>query len=314
MQDARRNTDSIYLGDSLKILNINSFPDGDVLAYRFSPSPHQVEVGFVRGISPQEMRQIKNARARLSNFSNCCDLYEICEMNYHSIIVFHSQLGTSFWSNHNRMGEFLEETSLELNRLLLNYLSSFKTFLAHLETRYKRLLKKQPSNIKNFKQITSHCYDGNFYYRFFYKLRNYVQHCALPVEHIQIKEGQNSVEISIDFNRDSLINNYNEWGPVKEGLLRQPERFSVIDSLEILRKQLIIINDVVMSMEINIVLDSYNNINGLINEVATQHPKGQPFIGRLERSSTGKPVSLIADNFPFPGLDKFRMKCEEMQK
>lgn len=139
MQDARRDMDSIYLGDNLKILNINNIPDGDILAYRVCPAPHQVEVGFVRRITPQEMRRINDALFRLSGFSNCCGLYEICEINYHSIIVFHGQLGTSFWSNHNRIGEFLKETTQEMNRLLLNYLSSFRTFLDHLGYKYKHL-------------------------------------------------------------------------------------------------------------------------------------------------------------------------------
>jgi len=130
--------------------------------------------------------------------------------------------------------EYIDECSQEITRLLLNYLSSFITFYSHLYTKYKRLKQKGYDFFKDYERITSACYDGSFPYRFFYKFRNYAQHCGLPPIEMLIHEqltqdGNVDIYVSISLLRDSLLRSYEEWGEkVKADLQNQPEHIELI--------------------------------------------------------------------------------------
>jgi hypothetical protein len=133
------------------------------------------------------------------------------------------------------------------------------------------------------------------------------------VQHVVINEIPNHLDISIGFDRNTLLENYSEWGPVKKWLMQQPEQFEIIPSLEKLKDQIQLIDKVVTTMEIAIAYDSYKRLVGLINEVAAKYPTGQPFIGRFTRRNTPE-ASLQMTNFPFHQMRRFLEKQEEIQK
>ena len=312
MQDKGKN--GIKLGDNIgTLVQIHMISNNDVLGCHIRLGPKQIESASIRQISTHEMQEISDALSKLGDFDNCCNLSEICNRNYKTLLSFYSQLETEYTQNRDRVGEFIENTVLEMNRLLLNYLASFRTFLDHFQTRYSRSPFKGKSYLTEFNKIRSDCFDSSFYYRFFYKLRNFVQHCGLPVQHVVINEIPNHLDISIGFDRNTLLENYSEWGPVKKWLMQQPEQFEIIPSLEKLKDQIQLIDKVVTTMEIAIAYDSYKRLVGLINEVAAKYPTGQPFIGRFTRRNTPE-ASLQMTNFPFHQMSRFLEKQEEIQK
>jgi len=312
MSDERKNVS--YIGVDLEtLLRMNIIPDNDVLSCNIQLGPQQIQSNSIRQIPPSEMLEIMDALGRIGDFGNSCSLYEICDSNYESILSFYRQLATNYPPNRNRADEFMRDVAQEMNRLLLNYLSSFKVFLDHLKTRYSRSPLKEQRYLADFNNICSACFNMNFYYRFFSKLRDYVQHCGLPIHYVEIKENPGRIDISMGFDRDTLLNRYDKWRSVKKDLTQQPQRFEIIPSLAKLRDQLQIINTVVASIEVSIAFGSYHKLSGLIDEVAAKYPEGYPFIGRLVKQNTPE-ASLQMTNFPFHEMRRFRQKHKEIQK
>lgn len=263
------------------------------------------------------MATLSSAMSKLGNFMSCCNLYDICDKNFQSIKLYCEQLATNYGAHPREQANiFIEQSVQEINRLLLNYLSSFRTYLDHLTTRYSRLEQQGSTYLKDFKKITSTCYDTSFFYRFFYKLRNYVQHCGLPISYMHTSEtadkGSVKITISTGFNRDVLLDGF-DWGSVRNDLLKQPERLELLPCLEGFLHEVQNINLVVTSIEVCLANESWRKLNEIVNEVAVQCPKGEPFIGRLVRLDTGKSEMQMI-SFPFHQMKKYNEKCLEVQR
>lgn len=119
------------------------------------------------------------------------------------------------------------------NRLLLNYLTSIRTFIDHSDTYLNKKFGVTSEQYLEFKNILSLFFDNSFAYRFFYKLRNYSQHVGLPLDsfHFTTKydHENNSIQgtMKVAFDRDKLLNNYDSWGAVKTDLFNQDPEFDV---------------------------------------------------------------------------------------
>lgn len=287
------------------------------LGYHLKIAPHHIESRLGRLIDPSEMEALSSAMSKLGDFMNCCNLYEICDKNFQSIKLYCEQLPTNFNANPREQANiFIEQSVQEINRLLLNYLSSFRTYLDHLTTRYSHLDRQGSTYLKDFKKITSTCYDTSFFYRFFYKLRNFVQHCGLPITYMHTSEtldkGLVRVTISTGFSRDHLLEGF-DWGPIKNDLLKQPERLELLPCLETFVREVQNINLVVTSIEICIANEPWRSLNEIVNEVRVQCADGEPFIGRLVRTAIGKSEMQMI-SFPFHQMKKYNEKCLEVQR
>ena len=297
----------------------NDFEDY-ALGCRRKTAPKDYEMVLVRSITPADMNEFRKARGKLITFNTYCGLYEICEANYQSILSHHSTLKEGIASNRNRWLEYMEEYTLEMNRLLLNYLYSFRIFIDHSDTRYKRLNKEGYNYIDSFTEITSGCYDRNFAYGFFYKLRNYVQHCNLPPIGIRSNEhpdhnGKSIIDTSVSFDRDTLISEYSEWGKkIKAELQNQPPLMELLPYLKEFRSQIQSINIVVLAIEIALANDACYFLYELVNEIQTQYPDGDPFVGRLIKPETeinGPKLEVI--DFPLHAMIKFQESFKQVQ-
>jgi hypothetical protein len=288
-----------------------------MLGCHLKPEPKHHNFHLIRPITTADMDSINIALKHLGDFGNCCSLYEICEKNCQSILGYYGAIKDGLLFNRGREFEYVEETLQEMNRLLLNYLSSFRTFTDHLETRYKKLQRQGYSYLADYKKITAACYDGNFPYRFFNKLRNYIQHCGLPLHFMNIKEdvdqnGSVITSISICLKRDDLISDYDGWVKVKSDLRSQPEYMELLPYLTGLRSQIRLINLVISGFEIALATDSWHFIYGLVHEVMDKYPNGRPFIGRYVEPEKGKPELQTID-FPLHIMVKFQEKLLEIK-
>lgn len=250
-------------------------------------------MNLLRPIASTDMESIRRAIHQMGDFDACCSLWEICEANYRSVLSHQATLRDGVASNRHRMQEYMRETVQEMNRLLLNYLASFRTFLDHLETRYKRLEREGHHFLGDFKKMPAACYDTSFPYRFFYRLRNYVQHCGMPISFMDTAEypgpdGKATIDVSIGFDRDSLLSNYSEWGIVKTDLQKQPQRLNLVPLLGEFRSRMQLVNLVALGMETSLAHDSFGILCNLVDEVQKWDPNGRPFIGRLVKAEGGK--------------------------
>jgi hypothetical protein len=293
--------------------NLNPYKLGCLL----KPAQKHLEVRLIRPISAAELDIVERAIKQVGEFGSYCFLYEMCEKNYQLILSYNAAIKNNYSSNRHRVNEYMEEAFQEMTRLLLNYLSAFKTFIDHLTTRYTRLQRQGGSCLSDFKKITAACYDGNFSYRFFSKLRDYVQHCGLPFGSMHVEEkpapdGSADISISIYFNRDALLSNYQKWGIVKVDLERQPEHMEPLPYINGFQSQIKLINLVVSGMEISLATESWQSLNKLIQEVRVKYPSGTPIIGRYLESGKGN-HNIEAIEFPFHTMRKFQEKLKEIQ-
>ncbi len=77
----------------------------------------------------------------------------------------------------------------------------------------KRWFGAESPEVAAFKSKCAECYDGRFAYRFFYKLRNYSQHCGFPPVEIRVRRTEEKTEIWADVDVVKLCLDYDEWGP-----------------------------------------------------------------------------------------------------
>ncbi|MCD6017553.1 MAG: hypothetical protein K0S53_674 [Bacteroidetes bacterium] len=190
----------------------------------------------VRIISEEEFVRYTAHISALRKMSSDESLYTLVELNYNDlknqIIKYESEFG----GIHSISIPEFEKLMLNLNRLILNYLSAVRTYLDHTETRLKRTYGEKSNEMQNFKQYTNDAFDGYFSYRFLSKLRNYAQHCGLPSSSIEFSstssEGKIISKLIMHFERDELLNNFSSWGKLKEELGRKNQLFDVISLLE----------------------------------------------------------------------------------
>lgn len=97
----------------------------------------------------------------------------------------------------------------ESNRLLMNYLSMFRTYIDHIPSSLSKIF---DSNTKaEFNKFTNKVFDNHFEYRFLSKLRNFAQHFGVPINFLFNDQDGNYVAMD----RDNLLK-YDSWTIVKK--------------------------------------------------------------------------------------------------
>ncbi|WP_338816811.1 hypothetical protein [Bacillus subtilis] len=104
----------------------------------------------------------------------------------------------------------------ESNRLLMNYLSMFRSYVDHISCSLSKIF---DSNTKEqFVKFTHRVYDNRFEYRFLSRLRNFAQHFGVPINSLISNQYGNHVAID----RDNLLI-YEGWSSVKEEIKKMEE-------------------------------------------------------------------------------------------
>jgi hypothetical protein len=187
----------------------------------------------VRTLSEEEFFSYSNQIGLLEKFSHDEQLYRLVELN-HSDLKEKAMDYLNQYTVNPRM-DFTEFTNqyLDLNRLILNLLSSIRTYLDHSETRLKRSYGNNSDEFLYFKKLTSEAFDSDFAYRFLSKLRNYSQHCGLPSGSISIHSDAEGDKLTLYLVRDSLLKQFDSWGAiVKPELEKQDEKFDILPLIE----------------------------------------------------------------------------------
>ncbi len=119
--------------------------------------------------------QLKNAQSHISvieELHNIRRLKEFVILNDKEIIDYINLTLEKFihkseisWNNVTR--EDGDLAFLHANRLILNYLSSIRTFIDHSETFFKKKYGNKSKEALLYKEILSQFFDNSFAYRFF---------------------------------------------------------------------------------------------------------------------------------------------------
>jgi hypothetical protein len=263
----------------------------------------------IRQLTKEEYQENVARINELTKFSLNDQLFNIVELNYEEIII--SMNGYLDRYNQSPRANMLDEMPaiyLDMNRLLLNMLSSVRTYLDHTETRFNRTYGKLSAEFKLFKDQTSTAYDGEFAYRFLEKLRNFAQHCGLPAGRVRItssadEDGNPINRIALLFDKDDLIAKFDGWGNVKTELGLLEKEFEVIPLIQSKNNMLKSINGILGEMELSKYKSDGEELQNLISE--TLREVGIPCI--VELSGTGEEATINCSWFPFQIINRIQM-------
>jgi len=267
----------------------------------------------IRNLSKDEFDEISQSIRELEKFSQESALYNIIELNFQDLEdkleLYLNQYGIDSIIGFNQY----TSKFLDLNRIILNMLSSIRTYLDHTETRLKKRFGVESDEYEFFKKLTSECYDKYFSYRFLSKLRNYSQHCGLPAGNISLKDDIYGRDIKISFNRDSLLSDYDSWGLiVKPELEAQNEEFDIIPLLNEKASLLKKINEKLNLKLIEKLNSTALNLLKLIDETQ-QRGKGIPCLIKISGSKDNPLMNIRW--FPFDTISQVtKVKIQVISK
>lgn len=124
--------------------------------------------------------------------------------------------------------EELEKITLEMNRNVLNYLSSINAFIDHSQKFFSTKYGQKSDEFEKLDVKKSELYDKYFEYRFLYNLRNYTLHCGFSVCAISIVSENNQIKYIPKFIYEDLIN-FKWQKKVKEDLKNIGKDFRAFD-------------------------------------------------------------------------------------
>ena len=115
-----------------------------------------------------------------------------------------------------------DQIESSLNTKFFNLLSSFYHFTRYIEASFKKWFGKTSSEVQFIKTKFAEYFDNYFEYRFFYKLRNYVTHCGLPINILfDCTDEEGYLFTQTWYFTKDLLNKYDEWGRVKKDLVER---------------------------------------------------------------------------------------------
>lgn len=205
----------------------------------------------------------------------------------------------------------------EADRRVLNVLTSMRTFLDHWETKLKRRYGKESPEVEQFKAACAHEYDTRFGYRFAYKLRNFAQHCGLPVGAIRLVSrsrvylldplggpsrrmlapSRERDEAVLLFRRKELLTQFDGWGVVHRELEARRADISVAPQLKAAGYGIRRVHHLVRSVTARTARPHARFLRDLMQRVRDDDVRRVPVVFTATRKSRGE-VQLRLHHFP----------------
>ena len=251
----------------------------------------------LRTLSPSEVSEFHAANRELATFVQERELYAIFAMNVETLLEF-LRTAASEMSTARQTATF-DGLRPNANRHVMNILTSMRTYLDHTETTLSHRHGRGSKPLNDFRTLCSRHYDRTFSYRFLYKLRNYAQHCGMPVGDVRSRLVSGGTEcLVVSYNRDDLIRDYTKWGdPVKQELPRQPRLINIVRHLGPLARCLTNIERWVARLDAQRVRAHARFLVGLANEVRASRADSDPALLSGTKHRDGS-VNLLITSFP----------------
>lgn len=216
------------------------------------------EIKGIRELSKQEYDEYTTAKTRLTVFSRDQQLLEVVRMNYYDLQNSLKKHQEEYVKNPSMNFFRMESMYLDLNRHILNYLSTTRAFVDQSRHNISTRCGNNSQRYKNFEKACSTAYDGCFSYRFLDKLRNYVQHCGMPLGKLSLRSWETdptakkiSHELQVMFNRDELLAAKFDWtSRLKKELQELSAEFEVMHHAGEMMKCIEIINTAAINEDV----------------------------------------------------------------
>ncbi len=191
---------------------------------------HFKEVG---SISDDDAAILRAYVKDLYTYSKLQKLYRMVVANFGDYYKLITRLANVPSAELDLGRKYLDEVNFEADRLLINYFTVFRSYSDHSERILKKYFGATSEEYGKYDTETSRVYDSSFGYRLIYKLRNYTQHCEMPVGHLNfvtdrtVKPEEMIGAFQLILDRDQLLKDYNGWGSTKKDIELQNERFDL---------------------------------------------------------------------------------------
>jgi len=259
-------------------------------------------IKVIREINDSEYKDYKTAVNCINHFMYKQQLFTIVLWNYNDFQNLLDRYLEEYTKNQSMNSFRVEINLLDINRHILNYLSSFHTFINHNTIIIHKSYGKYSKKRNDFKKVLSKTFDNHFSYRFLYQLRNYAQHCGMPVGIItfdsKIVDPQ-STEIHhsliVNFDRDELLNNYDKWRKLIPEIQELPPQFEIKPIIDELMNCIERINYFLIKEDLPELIQSVQFIKQLIS--STKDMEGTPCI-LIDLNRYDKRLNLKIENIP----------------
>jgi hypothetical protein len=247
-------------------------------------------VTSVRELPQVEYDVYKRAYYFLLQFWGDLQLFDIVRLNHLEFERLVSRYVHDYAAHPVVSSHHMKIMAREANRRILNYLCSVRTFLDHSGANLKARHGEDSEQVKRFDEARHHAYATVFSYRFIYKLRNYVQHCDMPLGSFSLSSTVDRATskvthtIELYFDRDTLLK-YDSWGLQLEAEIRNlPKEIDIIPHLRAMTGCIDIINQIIVRDELDEARRASQVMNDLANE-ASRSGKGTPYIAFVRKSA-----------------------------
>jgi hypothetical protein len=277
---------------SLKLMRVTRPPDA------------RTEMTVIRELTEVEELRFEQDWKHLHEYQRSRDIFPLIAKNAADVAFVAANLGAILSPVGGTHSPIAVQLAADMNRALVNFLTAMRLYLDHTETRLKRRYGKSGAPTKSFERATSREFDAHAEYRILGKLRNYVQHCGLPISVSGVDSTLSSDvgvgvvhEIAFGTHVASLLETFDSWGKAKAdliaigGLLRPHEMVTPVNEC------LFRVEDEVLAAETPLLLASAERIRDLV--IGIQTNESVAVVARLEtKSPTQTRIQLREPPYP----------------
>lgn len=127
-----------------------------------------------------------------------------------------------------------------LQRLAVDFLNAMRLYLDHRQTHLSRRYGHESAVLAAFDGARRAVHDQEPVYRFAYELRNFAQHCGMPLQALRARqqlvrgEGGGTVltEVFVGFSKQELLQEYDAWRHGRAFIDLQPDEFEALPVFE----------------------------------------------------------------------------------
>jgi hypothetical protein len=262
-----------------------------------------------RELKEDEFIAYIDATKSLGRHATARQLIEITRINYRAYQETLRRFEEEYAQDHLLNWQRADEIVTHVNCSILNFLTAQKTLLDHTQTRLHRTYGPDSNQFKQYKACEHAAFDNNFSYRFLSKLRNYTQHCGMPLGYVNASSHLEGVPggpvrhaIDFYFDRESLLKNFSDWGKhVEPGLRALPDQFPIRPHLETTMNCLEEISNVTVGFSEPHIRQALGVVDPLLAEI------------ELRDGTPGVITALEADAKAVPGKIPINMSFQRFQ-
>lgn len=245
--------------------------------------------------SPDDARRLYDAMSGVRDFEARHYVSLVWRTNHEEWAKYWRQVHTDYGQDRAYNGRVGTRVSLELKRLLLNYLSSSVSMVAHSRRRLKRDDKERRDSAgwheyERWRKEAEHSFD----YVFLIALRNYFQHAGLPAFALSFHSGFTTgngpgsftiPRLTVD--RDTLLKEPREWQALDRYRRQLPSAIDIPTIVDRFTRRLHDLANICVEASVRIVRADWIYARDRWDEAKAHASQGTPALARYEQRTSG---------------------------